>query len=793
MTHEHPVSAEEVAPPSSADSILAVMRFFRVVWHRRTYVVSALVVAGLLGALYYFTANRIYQATAQLLILQSGQEMLSPAMGGATNREALIPTYERLFSSTVVLEGAIQELLKSPPQMRVDFAGVPREKWAEGLRNRLTASAVRRTNVIEVSYRSREPKAAEAVVHAVVQSYLAFMERNHKNVSAEIVQILEKERTEISQQLDRRQHDMLTVQKKVRDLGISGKQDVVHPAVQRVMRLNEALVKVQQNRLQLEASLAAIRNAVREGADLRQHLNELEPLIGREMMLSGMGLNTKDAEMRSNIERKVMEDQAKLQTLLKHYGDAHPKVLEVAQSIRGAEEYLRNYQSLADQRLSGLDDQRLRPMLVSMVEERLAGLWQHESKLSRQYAQAEEEAVQLNDRMAELRMVEHDLTRLRNLHDGLLARINNIDIGKDQSDLRVAVVSEPKSSGLPVSPRLSLVGMLCLLGGLGVGVALVYVLDVLDDRFRSPEELQEQLRVPVLAMIRQLSLAKTAGLEAIQVHVAPESVESEAFRTLRTTLAFSGQDMERIAITSTEPGDGKTTVISNLAVSYAHAGKRTLLIDCDLRRPGLTKLFELRGSGGVSEILRDNEEIAAMCEARVQATGIEGLDILPCGPKPSNPAELIGGSRLSDLLAWAESHYDQILVDCPPIMAASDAAVVGRLTDSLILVVQPEKNHRRLVLRAVNGLAAIGVQVGGIVANRINSDKGTGYYGYGGYGYGYGSGYGYAENASGEDGDMSEAAAESLNLAADARESQASPAGASSQAHRHRVKPRRAA
>lgn len=794
MTHENQASAEELAAPSSADSILAVMRFLRVVWTRRMYVISTLVVAGLLGGLYYFTANRIYQATAQLLILQTGPDMLSPTMAGATNREALIPTYERLFSSTVVLEGAIRELLKAPPQMRIDFAAVPREKWLDVLRSNLSASALRRTNVVEVSYRSRDPKAAEAVVHAAVQSYLEFMERNHKNVSAEIVQILEKERAEISQQLDQRQHDMLTVQKKVRDMGLSGKQDVVHPAVQRVMRLNESLVKVQQDRLQLEASLASIHAAVREGADLRQHLNDIEPLIGREMMLSALGLNTQDAEARASIERRMMEDRAKLQTLLEHYGEAHPKVTEAAQAIRGAEEYLRNYQSQAEQRLSGLDDQRLGTMLVSMVEERLAGLWEHENKLSRQYAQAEEEAVQLNDRMAELRMVEHDLTRLRNLHDALLARINNIDIGKDQTDLRVAVVSEPKASNGPVSPRLSLVGMMCLLGGLGVGVALVYVLDVLDDRFRSPEELQEQLRVPVLALIRQLSLPQTAGLEAIQVHMAPESVESEAFRTLRTTLAFSGQDMERIAVTSTEPGDGKTTVIANLAVSYAHAGKRTLLIDCDLRRPGLTKLFELRGSGGVSEILRSDEEIAALCDQRVQATGIDGLEIIPCGPKPSNPAELLSGPRLSDLLAWAETHYDQILVDCPPILAASDAAIVGRLTDSLILVVQPEKNHRRLVLRAIAGLAAIGIHIGGVVANRINTEKNSGYYGYGGYGYGYG--YGYGENHAGEESDQPSSEPSQMHVVATAAEAEpkkTTPAAPCSKSPCDRVKPRRAA
>jgi capsular exopolysaccharide synthesis family protein len=316
----------------------------------------------------------------------------------------------------------------------------------------------------------------------------------------------------------------------------------------------------------------------------------------------------------------------------------------------------------------------------------------------------------------------------------------------------------------------------------------------LDDRFRSPEELQEQLRVPVLAMIRQLSLPQTAGLEAIQVHVAPESVESEAFRTLRTTLAFSGQDMERIAVTSTEPGDGKTTVIANLAVSYAHAGKRTLLIDCDLRRPGLTKLFELRGSGGVSEILRSTEDIAALCAERVLATGVEGLDIIPCGPKPSNPAELLSGTRLSDLLAWAETHYDQILVDCPPILAASDAAIVGRLTDSLILVVQPEKNHRRLVLRAVNGLAAIGVHIGGVVANRVSTEKNSGYYGYGGYGYGYG--YGDTENAAGEECDALPSKASPMRLAAtkaETEQKETTSAAPSSTAPRQRIKPRRAA
>ena len=168
-------ATDEPEAQSSAEVVHAIMRFLRIVMHRKMYVISSVVVVGLLGALYYFTATRIYQADAQLLIQQSGPDVWSPTMTAEGNRQALIPTYERLFSSSSVLEGAIERLLKAAPETRVDFATAPREKWVEALRDRLTARGIRRTNVIEISYRSKSPKAAEAVVEAVVESYLDFM------------------------------------------------------------------------------------------------------------------------------------------------------------------------------------------------------------------------------------------------------------------------------------------------------------------------------------------------------------------------------------------------------------------------------------------------------------------------------------------------------------------------------------------------------------------------------------------------------------------------------------------
>jgi polysaccharide biosynthesis transport protein len=220
---------------------------------------------------------------------------------------------------------------------------------------------------------------------------------------------------------------------------------------------------------------------------------------------------------------------------------------------------------------------------------------------------------------------------------------------------------------------------------------------------------------------------------------------SESFRTLRTALTLTHSDARHLVVTSAEPGDGKTTTLANLAVCYAQAGKRTLLIDADLRRPGLTGLMSMRGVHGLSEILRSEAEIGELVKIHLRPSGMEGLDIIPSGPRPTDPAELLGSPRFSQLLAWAEASYDQILIDSPPTLATTDTAIIGRMVDGVILVVQPAKNRRRLVTRVVERLGLMKIPVLGLVVNRTGSDEENGYYGYHEYGYGYG--YGYGETA----------------------------------------------
>ncbi len=724
-------------------AVVAVVRFLRMLRFRRQYVIGAVVVSGVLGCLYFLTAQRVYESRTQLLVTQSGPEESNTTLS-SDGSGALLPTCERLVKSAVVLASAVRQIANLPPELRPDFVKVPQHKWEETLRQNLSATAIRRTNVIEIWYRSKTPAGAKAVVDAVVQSYIQFMDENHKNVSVEIVTVLDKESKEIEQKLIEKQRQLLEVQHRVGDLGLRENSNAVHPILQRVLNLNDTLVEVKKKRVQLEASLSALRLALSRGGDLRNHLIGVEPLVGRQMMMSALGLTPEAGESASQVERMLIENRSKLETLLNYYGPRHPEVVELTRSISNAEQYLAQDLANRNQRLQQMQGGQLGPMMVAMVEQQLTESIAHEQQLATELAASQQAAVGLNNRMMELQIVEGEMERLRAFHTSLQNKITTLDVNDQQADVRITIVSEPTLSDRPVEPKLAMIVFLCLFGGFGCGTVIVYVVDMLEDRFKSPDELKDQLGLPVLAMIRQLPETESSGVNALAVHVAPQSPESESFRTLRTTLALSGDEFERIAITSTGSGDGKTTVMANLAAACAQAGKKTLVIDADMRRPGLTKLLDLRGVGGLSEVLRQDEDIAELCRERIQETDVPGLHILPCGPRPQNPSELLSGSRMADLVAWAENAYDQVLIDCPPVLAASDAALVGRIVDGVLFVVQPQRNHRRVVIRASETLRSLKINVMGIVANLMGDHEESGYYGYDedfGYAYRYESRY----------------------------------------------------
>ena len=725
-------------PQAEATSqiVQSLWRFGLTVRYRKKILLGTLLGAVLLGGFYYATATRYYGAKAALVVTETGSDQALIGMTGEGNRQLnAMPTYKSLITCPKVLEGALDYLR---PEDCVDMGERPRDKWAGVIKTNLSASIVRGTNIIEISYLSKDPDAAVRIVEAVVRSYRDYLNRTHRGAAGDICRTLTKKMVEIEAEIARKEKETLAARSRVGDIRIHDDGRIVHPLVQRAASFNEELIRIQKERLQLETSLAAIEKAVANGDDLQQHVMTVANVVGKEMLMRSLGFNPRDAATQATLERDLLDERADLKTMRKYLAAAHPEVLAKLDKIRIKEEYLYNYPQRINEWLTRIQDTQLRPKLVQMVRQKLDETSALESTVQQRYEQARAKASRLNVELATLENNQRDLRRLRSWNEELLKKITDINLKQEGQEVRTEITQDPVAAARAMLPNRRRVAIFALMAGLALGLAGVHVADSLDDRFRGMEEIEAQLNVSVLAMVRQLNVTAAAGIDAIAMHADSDAADCEAFRTLRTALSLADRDARRIVISSAEPGDGKTTVLSNLAVSLAQSQKKTLLIDADLRRPGLTAMLDMRGTEGLAGVLRGSQDVAEMAAQHTRRSGIEGLDVLPSGPRPNNPAELLAHQRFSELLAWAETVYDQILIDSPPVLAASDTAVIGRLIDGVILVVQPDKNCRRQVIRAAESLAALKIPLLGVVLNRLSDDDSRGYYGYGhGYGYTY--------------------------------------------------------
>ncbi len=718
---------------STLTAIRGVVRFLKLLQRRKQTVSVFVVVAFTLGTVYYALAPRQYQSTAKLMIRRQAPDQIS-TVGDPSSADTIMDSQRELVRSAKVVQAAIETL---PPQFRVDLADTSPREWVSKITERLSASTIRKTEHMQVSYRSCDPEAAAAVVAAVIESYIRFVEVSHRTGAADVLEALTGERDRLNQERALKQRHLQDFRTRIGHLAMRPDSNVVEPTIHRAVQLNDAVVEAQKRRLDLQASLGAVQNAMSKGEDLRRHLGVVEEVVGERMLLSSLGLGDQDTEILVEQQQRLLDAQTELRRVSHHLGDSHPDVISLREQISATQQYLSNYHASAGRRFASIDNRELGPLLQTMLAQSVSQALRREQELQHSFELARAEAVRQSGELAQLHMLEREVDRIEKQHDLLFEKIAAVDIHQVQAPIRVVAVEDPLPSDAPVSPQLPTTLLGAAFVGLILGALYVYGQDLLDDRFVSPDEMASQLNLPVLTLVRSLEPTGGNGLNAVQMLNGNDNADLEAFRTLRTSLSLADQASDRLVVSSAEPGDGKTTVSSNLAVALAQVGKRTLVIDADLRRPGLTALLDMKGKRGLSDILTCHESVADLAAEVVQSTELATLDVISAGPRRPNPAEMLSSKNFEDLLAWADARYDQVLIDCPPVLAVSDAQIVGRLVDGVILVVTPEKNHRRLVTRACDSFLSLGIHMFGVVGNRISEHAGEGY-GYG-YGYSYGS------------------------------------------------------
>ena len=281
------------------------------------------------------------------------------------------------------------------------------------------------------------------------------------------------------------------------------------------------------------------------------------------------------------------------------------------------------------------------------------------------------------------------------------------------SAIAISIIETARPTDSPLRPKPSVNLFLGLILGLGVGVMLAFLRDHFDTRIKDADDLQMTLgSVPVLA---QIPRDDESRVDRLVVRSNSQTPTSEAFRALRTSLGYLNYDgqLKTLIFGSVNPREGKTTIAANFAAVLAHAGKRVLVIGADMRRPRLHEALSVKSDVGLSSVLI----AASTLDEAIQATGTEGLFVLPSGPIPPNPAELLGSRRMNDLLMSSRERFDYVLLDTPPILAVTDAMVLGGVVDGFVLVARVGETQREAIERAIEPLKKLKAKFVGAVLN----------------------------------------------------------------------------
>ena len=672
------------------------------------------VVALIIGALYYARQIPIYESTAKILIVNKRPESVG---GGAVSYfNDYMSTHQALVISPVVIENALK---------RDGLSSLRAEEVIGGLRVSAGSTSQGSNNILSLSYRGKVPAECVTVVNAVLASYQEFLEETYNNMSTNTLQLMSEARDTLLVEL--RQQEQQYREFREGSPLISGSED--SPAQSRLAMIQAEQSQLLMKKTELESHLATIQKAKEEGKGDAYIADLIANLSASARPASGNGALT-EVEKRQTMLLPLVQQEKQL---LQHFGANHPAVASVQLRIRETRDAIEHPErdvTRASDSAKYIEYLRQELARVDTVQQMLTPMYETEFAAAKELT-----GFELRDQE-----FQRNMERTQQLYDGVIAQLQDAKLSKDYGGFKADVINPP-SFGRKVEPKLSTILLSSFVLGCMLGALLAFCADLIDNGFASAEELRTHVSFPVMGHIPQFASvanvteSEEAGLfdSSLSAFHAPRSAETEAYRGLRTGLYFSnrGQTNKVIQITSPCPGDGKSTIASNLSVCIAQSGKSVLLIDADMRRPRQQEIFHVDSESGLSTIIALDQELDDV----VQESPIKNLWLLPAGPIPPDPAELLTSARFGELINAVRDQYDYVVIDTGPLLAVSDPSIVSSQVDGLLLAVRLKKTRRRQVARAKEILDSVGAPVLGIVANAImgSKDKSYGYYYYGDY------------------------------------------------------------
>src|SRR6266513_2351001 len=598
----------------------------------------------------------------------------------------------------------------------------------------LTVKRVPNSHLMDVSFESTDPQLAARIVNAHISSYIEQNFRSKYEATTRATTWLTDQLTELKIRVQKAEDARIAYERQNQIWTLDDKQNITS---QRLGDINRQLTEAQSERMKKESLYQFAKSGNLDAVPQVQTNTALTELL-----------------------KKRSDTSAEYANALTQYGPNFPKVLRLQAQLKEIDENI----------------QGEKRGILDALESDYREARQRETLLTDALDQAKAEANQMAERLVEYNILKREAEANKALYEGLTTKMKDTAISAGLRSSNIRIIDPAMVPTSPARPAKTKNITLAFLVGLVGGIGLALLREYLDNTVKSPDDIEALARLPSLAVVPQFSgssggnrrgfLPSFSGnghekrMELVAQHL-PKSQISEAFRALRTSILLSQADHppQVILVTSALPREGKTTVAANLAVTLAQLGDSTVLVDADLRKPGIGRLLNL-GPGKYAGLSSYLAGASSLDLVSVPHPSIPNLVAIPTGPLPPNPADLLSSHRLAEGIAELRTKFKFIVIDSPPIMAATDAVIVSVHSDGVLLVVRSGETPKAAFARTRDLLNNVKCRVLGVVLNAVDPGAPDYYYSYRYYPYSYGYGpQEVTETAQGEASDAAEEAA----------------------------------
>ncbi len=698
-----------------------------------------------------FRMQPVYVATTRILIDRENANLL-PFQGTdpydyMMDLENYIETQSKILTSETL---ALQTIRTAGLGARPEYASAngPSEALASGsLANQkrppelgeflgsLGVKRVPNSRLMDVSFESTDPQLAARIVNAHLENYIEQNFRSRYEATKKASIWLADQLNELKIKVQKSEDARITYERQNQIWTLDDKQNIT---TQRLSDINKQLTDAQSERMRKESLYEFAKAGDMSGVP-----------------------QLRDNPVLQNVIQKREVAQSDYNDALNQYGPNFPKVQRLHAQIKD---------------LDGIIEKE-KINAVNRIESDYREARQRETLLTQALNQQKAEANQMAERLVEYNILKRENEANKALYDGLLTKLKETGISEALRSSNIRVVDPAMIPSYPSRPAKTRNIALSFLVGLVGGIGLALLREYLDNTVKTPDDVETLARMPSLAVVPQFAGPGGKGkrqrvfpgvsgnghekrIELVAQHL-PKSQMSEAFRALRTSLLLSQADHppQVILVTSALPREGKTTAAANLAVTLAQLGDRTVLVDADLRKPGIGRLLNL-GSGKYAGLSSFLAGVSSLDLVTVPHPAIPNLAAIPTGPLPPNPADLLSSHKLADAIAELRTKYKFIVIDSPPVMAATDAVILSVHADGVLLIVRSGETPKVAFTRTRDLLSSVKCHILGVVLNAVDSGAPDYYYSYRYYPYSEGYGPQDTLDASREQDEHSESADE---------------------------------